>query len=366
MNELLQKIKSNLFVSLVVFPTIFFSIYQVLVASPRYESKTQLIVQQPDGMATMDASMALLTGLGVPTGNKDTQLVKAYIFSNDMLSYLEEKLSIKKHYSSDEYDFFSRLPADASSEEFHQYYTSKVRVEIDEKSSVISVYVQAYTPQASFEITQAIAHKAEWFINNIGHQLAEAQLNFIKKEHQSAEVRLQKTKAKLIEFQTKHSLLDPEKEGSALSQIAYGIEGQIAIKNAEMKAMLSTMTSDAPQVLMLNNEIQALKSQLALEKSRLTNGTKSDSINEVLSQFSDLKIELEMALSAYTSSTISLEKSRIEAYRKLKFLVVVEEVKLPQDSKYPEIFYNISLFALLLVIFFGIMRIIIATIHELK
>jgi len=366
MKELLNKIKSNLFISLVVLPALIFSFYQIILASPRYESKTQLIVQQPDGMATMDASMALLSGLGVPTGNQDTQLVKAYIFSNDMLTYLEKKLSIKEHYSSAKYDFFSRLAKDASNEEFLRYYNSMLRVEIDEKSSVISVFVQAYTPQASYEITRAIAEKAEWFINNIGHQLAEAQLDFIKKEHKSAELRLQNTKAKLIDFQAKHRLLDPEKEGSALSQIAYGIEGQIAIKNAELKAMLATMTSDAPQVLMLNNEIQALKSQLALEKSRLTNGTESNSINEVLSQFSDLKIELEMALSAYTSSTISLEKSRIEAYRKLKFLVVVEEVKRPQESKYPEVFYNISLFSLLLVIFFGIMRIIIATVHELK
>ncbi|MEZ9527219.1 lipopolysaccharide biosynthesis protein [Enterovibrio norvegicus] len=366
MQELLKKIKNNLFVSLVIVPVVVFSTYQLLIASPRYESKTQLIVQQPDGMATMDASMALLSGLGVQTGSKDTQLVRSYIFSNDMLDHLEEKLSIKKHYSSNEYDFFSRLPKDASSEKFHQYYTKNIRVEIDEKSSVISVYNQAYTPKMSYEITHEIAKKAEWFINNIGHQLAESQLEFIKNEHKKTERRLQEAKVKIIDFQREHRLLDPEKEGVALSQIAYGIEGKIAIKNAEMQAMLSTMTADAPQILLLNAEKEALKSQLELEKSRLTNGSQSDSINKVLSRFSNLKIELEMALTAFTSTTISLEKSRIEAYRKLKFLVVVEEVKLPQESKYPAVFYNISLFTILLVILFGITRIIIATVHELK
>ncbi|MCS0000081.1 lipopolysaccharide biosynthesis protein [Vibrio alginolyticus] len=366
MKELLDKIKSNLFFSLVVFPTVIFSFYQIVIASPRYESKTQLIVQQPDGMATMDAGMALLSGLGVPAGNQDTQLVKSFVFSNDMLNYLENKLSIKKHYSDNRYDLLSRLSEDASSEEFQRYYRDKVRVEIDEKSSVITVYAQAFDPKMSYDITKAIATKSEWFINNVGHQLADAQLTFIKKEHQGAEERLQSTKRKLIQFQAEHRLLDPEQEGSALSQIAYELEGQIAIKNAELKAAKLTMSNSAPQVMVLQNQIKALEQQLIKEKSRLTDSNRSSSINEILSQFSDLKIELEMAVSAYTSSTISLEKSRIEAYRKLKFLIVVEEVQVPEEHKYPEVFYNISLFSLLLMIFFGIMRIIIATVHELK
>ncbi|MGR5238561.1 lipopolysaccharide biosynthesis protein [Vibrio alfacsensis] len=366
MKEILNKIKDNLFITVVVIPVLIFSIYQLVIASPRFESKTQLIVQQPDGMATMDAGMALLSGLGVSSGNQDTQLVKSFIFSNDMLNYLEDQLSIKEHYSDHSYDLISRLPEDASSEEFQRYYQDKMHVEIDEKSSVITVYAQAFDPKMSYEITKAISMKSEWFINNVSHQLAEAQLAFIEKEHKGAEERLQAIKSKLIQFQTKHRLLDPEKEGAALSQIAYELEGQIAIKNAELKATELTMSNSAPQVLVLQNQIKALNQQLLKEKSRLTDSNQKSSINEVLSQFADLKIELEMAISAYTSSTISLEKSRIEAYRKLKFLIVVEEVQLPEEHKYPEILYNISLFSLLLVIFFGIMRIIIATVHELK
>lgn len=47
-------------------------------ASERYESQARVIVQQPDGMATMDASMALLSGLGMPTSSgSDAELVKA-------------------------------------------------------------------------------------------------------------------------------------------------------------------------------------------------------------------------------------------------------------------------------------------------
>jgi capsular polysaccharide transport system permease protein len=75
---------------------------------------------------------------------------------------------------------------------------------------------------------------------------------------------------------------------------------------------------------------------------------------------------MELAIQAYTSSQISLEKSRIEAYRQIKYLIVVEKATLSQESKYPDVFYNISLFVLLFSLVFGIGKIVISTIQELK
>jgi capsular polysaccharide transport system permease protein len=85
-----------------------------------------------------------------------------------------------------------------------------------------------------------------------------------------------------------------------------------------------------------------------------------------VARFSDFKINLELALQAYTSSQVSLEKSRIEAYRQLKYLVTVESPTEPQDAKYPEVLYNTSLFLAITLMLFGIGRIVIATVSELR
>jgi capsular polysaccharide transport system permease protein len=61
-----------------------------------------------------------------------------------------------------------------------------------------------------------------------------------------------------------------------------------------------------------------------------------------------------------------LEKSRIEAYRQLKYLVIVESPTQPQEAKYPEVFYNISLFLALTLLIFGIGRIVIEKVAELR
>ncbi len=366
MKNIIKQIKQRLFLFIVVIPSLLFSFYQVIIASPRYETKTQLTIQQPDSMATMDASLALLSGLGVTEGGGDSELLKTYIFSSDMLDYLESKLEIKKHFTSQQHDFFSRLETKSSYEHFYDYYQNKIKVEVDNQSSTISVYVQAFEPVLSYQITEAITERSEWFLNNIGHQLAKAQLTFIENEHKIVEKKLRVAQQKLNDFQNRHNLLNPEQESLALSQISYGIEGTIAQKKATLTALESLMSQHSPQVLAAKNELNSLEKQLKIEKTRLIDKKSKQSINNVLNEFSRLKIDLELSLRTFTSSIVSLEKSRIEAYRQLKFLIVVDKAKIPQQHRYPEVLYNISLFILLIMMFFGIIKIIFATINELK
>ncbi|MBE7213911.1 lipopolysaccharide biosynthesis protein [Shewanella benthica] len=374
-NKTVQKAKQPWVLFLLV-PFLIFAFYQTVWASPRFESRAQLIVQQPDGMATMDASMALLSGLGVSSpASADLELVKAYLYSQDMIDYLQRELDMVTHYNSYDVDYFSRLHDEASQEDLFSYYEQHVKVEIDEKSSVITFYVQAYNSEFAHKLNRLLVERSEWYINSIGHQLADAQLKFIKNEHELVEVRLEGAKSNLLNFQQHYNLLDPEAEGAAFQQITYKLEGQVASMQAELKTLLAVMTETAPQVLLLKMQITALQQQLELERERLSlQQNRSEqvqtgepgSISEVLAKYTDYKIALELALQAYTSSQISLEKARIEAYRQLKYLIVLESPTQPQDNQYPDVFYNLSLFAAISLMLFGIGKIIIATVRELN
>jgi capsular polysaccharide transport system permease protein len=237
------------------------------------------------------------------------------------------------------------------------------------------VFVQAFTPEFSHLVSKIIVARAEWFINEIGHTLAKEQLKFVQQEHALVEKRLKSVKTELLSFQSRHDLLDPQAEGMALQQIAYQLEGQIAAKRTELRTLRSSMSETAPQVLNVAAQLQSMTQQLENERGRLTDQSSSEdmlpeevnlNVSQILAKFSDYKINLELALQAYTSSQVSLEKSRIEAYRQLKYLVIVESPTQPQEAKYPEIFYNISLFLAIILMIFGIGRIVIATVKELR
>ena len=351
----------------VLLPTIIFAFYQNIIASKRYESISLLIVQQPDDMATMDASMALMAGLGVNTTSTDTKLVEAYILSNDMLLYLDKTLNLRSHYSYWMIDIFSKLKKNSSKEDFMKYYQKRVVVEIDELSGVIALYTQGFNPSFAQKLNKEIVKRAEWYINKIGHDLASSQLKFVEGEHKLVETRLQSAQTNLLTFQQQNNLLDPTAEGAALQKITYGIENIIAQKEVELKSLESVMAQNAPAVVALNSELAALKEQLILERGRLSvqNNGEGASVSEILAKFSDHKVAVELALQAYSSSLISLEKSRIEAYRKLKYLVTVDSSSLPEDDSYPEVFFNVSLFFCLFLMIYFITRLIISIVDEL-
>ena len=187
---------------------------------------------------------------------------------------------------------------------------------------------------------------------------------------------MQEAKTGLLSFQRRHDLLDPQAEGIALQQITYQLEGQIAAKRTEIRALRSSMSEGASQVIQAKSQLDSMMLQLEKERSRLTNqktggdtlpeDEKNLSVSQILAKFSDYQINMELALQAYTSSQVSLEKSRIEAYRQLKYLVTVETPTKPEEAKYPEVLYNISLFLAVILMLFGIGRIVQATVAELR
>lgn len=128
------------------------------------------------------------------------------------------------------------------------------------------------------------------------------------------------------------------------------------------------MSNDSPQVMALEREIKAIENQLEEENKRLSGHDKQDNltVSEKIARSTELKVALELALEAYASSLISLEKSRIEAYKQMSYLVSVESATLPEANAYPKVTYNLVLLGVSLLFLFGIGKIILATIRELN
>lgn len=352
----------------VVIPWLLFSVYQLFISAPRYESQSKIIVKQPDGISTMDPSMALLSGLGANNTNSDIQLVKLFIESVDMVEYLDKKLQLSEHFDTEDLSYLSKLYSINNKDDLNEVYSRFINVEIEELSGAVIIKAQAYDAEYSRQLNAEIVKHSEDFINSIGHQLAKSQLKFINKEHELTESKLRKSKSDLLNFQHKYNLLDPEAEGMAIQGIAYSLESSLTKGTVELKTLQSIMSERSPMVIAKQTELKALKEQLKVERRRLSQGPKDERIklSTILSEYSGLKINLELSLKAYMSSQISLEKSRVEAYRQLKHLIIVQTPTMPINNKYPEVTYNMLLALIILMMTFSIVRIITSTIKELS
>ncbi len=336
-------------------------LYFGLIASDRYVSRAQLVIKQADQIKMLPDALSML-GIG-GSNHEDVLLVQDYLNSPDMLAKLDKELGLKAHYQSHDVDYFSRLSGDVSQEDFLKYYRDHLSLRLDDLSGVLTVELQAFDPVYGQRAVNLMLKESEVFINKLGHQVALEQLAFVEKEVDRAYQRVQDEKAKVLDFQNKHNLISPESTSTARLGVVSQIESELASQQAQLKQLQSYMKDTAPAVISVKARAEALTEQLAQEKARLT-GTDQDAMNEVTARYMDVQTQATLAVDLYKSGLISLEQARVEAYRKLKHLLVVSQPTLAQDAEYPRRLYNLATIGVLLCLMYGLIIMGLATLRE--
>lgn len=336
-------------------------IYFGLIASDRYVSRAELVVKQADQIKMLPDALSML-GIG-GSNHEDILLIQDYLNSPDLLTKLDKELGLKAHYQNHKVDYFSRLPDDVSREQFIEYYRNHLTLRLDDISGVLTIEFQAFDPAYGQRVVSLMLKESEGFINKLGHQVALEQLAFVEKEVDRAYQRVQDEKAKVLAFQNSHQLISPESTSTARLGVVSQIEGELASQQAHLKQLQSYMKETAPAVISVKARVEALTEQLEQEKARLT-GTDKDAMNEVTASYMDVKTQATLAADLYKSGLISLEQARVEAYRKLKHLLVVSQPTLAEDAEYPRRLYNLATIGVLLCLLYGLMVMGLATLRE--
>lgn len=336
-------------------------VYFGLVASDRYVSRAELIIKQADQIKMLPDALSML-GIG-GSNHQDVLLVQDYLNSWDLLAKLDKELDLKSHYQSNRADFFSRLPSDVSREDFIKYYREHLTLHLDELSGVLTIELQAFEPEYGQRVVTLMLKESERFINKLGHQVALDQLAFVEQEVDRAYQRLQNEKAKVLAFQNSHQLISPESTSSARLGVVSQLEAELVSQQAELKQLRSYMRDTAPAVISVQTRVDALNNQLKQEKARLT-GMDKDAMNEITAGYLDVQTQATLAADLYKTGLISLEQTRVEAYRKLKHLLVISQPTVAEDAEYPRRLYNLATTGVLLCLFYGLVIMGLATLRE--
>ncbi|MFJ5161288.1 Wzz/FepE/Etk N-terminal domain-containing protein [Pantoea sp. NPDC088449] len=336
-------------------------IYFGFIASDRYVSRAEIVVKQADQLKMLPDALSLL-GLG-GSNHQDVQLIQEYLKSPDLLAKLDKELGLKAHYQNHQVDFFSRLGSNISQEAFLKYYRDHLALRLDEISGVMTIELQAFEPAYGQRVIKLMLLESDRFINKLGHQVALEQLAFVEKEVGRAYQRLQAEKVKVLEFQNNHHLISPESTSSARLGVVSQIEGELARQQAQLKQLQSYMNETAPAVISAQATVNALTQQLTQEQNRLT-GVDKNAMNEVTASYLDVQTQATLAADIYKTGLITLEQSRVEAYRKLKHLLVVSQPSLAEDAEYPRRLYNLATVGVLLSLMYGLIVMGLATLRE--
>ncbi|WP_299008296.1 lipopolysaccharide biosynthesis protein [uncultured Shewanella sp.] len=347
--------------ALVIVASLAVIIYFSVIASPRYVSQTQFIVKQS---SHHEQPLLGLASLGSASPNmRDALILQEYIRSPEMALALDDKLALKSHYQNKKWDPISRLNQTSTKEDFIQYYQKHLSVKYDDLSEILTVEIQGYTPEYALKLTQTLLAISEQFINQLGEKMAAQQMQYAKEEVTRAYKQLKAEQIKLIDFQDTAKLFNPEQQSHALLDAMNQLASQIMTQEAELKSLSAYMHSDASEIVAKQYQIEALEKQLAQEKQKLIQPNQT-SLNKVNLTFKEIELNTQLATDLYQSALASLEKTRSDAFKKLKHLLVVEQPRIAQDNTYPKRLYNIITWFVVLLLIYLIGKLIIAIVKE--
>lgn len=141
--------------------------------------------------------------------------------------------------------------------------------------------------------------------------------------------------------------MDPVEGAKLAVQLVAGMEQELAKLNADLEVARSQMAEDTPRIRVIKTQISALESRIEAEKQRLGSGTagaktarmsldlSASDVSGRLQLHEKPELEREFGERTYAAALASLEKARIDATGKQRYLAVFIEPTLSQMAQYP-------------------------------
>lgn len=355
-------INKLLFLVVFLIPVVCIAFYEVFVATDRYESVASIIITEERSVSQeVDLSLLGITG---GSSDKDALVLKEFIESRGMLKFLDAAVNLKAHFKTDQVDPVTRLGDDASLEEFHEYFLDFMKIEYDTESKLLKFSFQAFDRQFAQKVVKTVLSRSQEFVDRLNAEVTREQLKFFDDQIVKSERRLREAKERLVLFQRKHGIIDVTTEGATIMSTIAGLELALATKQAELDASLQGVDSDAPQIKQMKREISGLSAIIKKERDRLAGTSKTNSLSELDSEFREIQLGLEFNTNIYKANLNALEQARLEAARRLKFLIVVAEPSLADESEFPDRPYIIATWAMVLLIVYFVISLMVAIVRE--
>ncbi len=354
------------FFYIVLCPTILATIYYGLFASDIYISEARYSIRSNSSTGSSSLISSVISGNvgGGNSTNEDAQIVKDYSLSHSMLALLDERLELRKHYSSKNTDFLSRLSEHDSSEDFLEYFNQMAILNIDSNSGITTLRVRAFSPEMAAEIARTMISTSEGLVNQISERVVDDFLKFARDEVVKAEVRIKSTSQELTNFRSENRSIDPSQETSAVLGIVTGLETTLAAARTELLEAKSFLQTNSLQIKVLESKVEAIREQVFQERTRLSNEGSIADYTQLIDRYEPLILEQQLAKEFYTSALSSLEIARAEAQRKQRYLISFVEPKISDEAVEPRRIYAITTVFMILLVAFAIGSLIWAAIKD--
>jgi len=146
--------KSGMFWLFFLLPMALGITYYYKFASNQYQATAHFTIEKTDE-GQVDA-IGVLTGLaGNVSSTRDALIIQDFIESREVIERTRDYFNLKELYAKEDKDWLSRLDKESSIEDIIAYWQTKISIEFDSTSGIITLGVMAFTPEDSITIIRA-------------------------------------------------------------------------------------------------------------------------------------------------------------------------------------------------------------------
>ncbi len=316
-------------------PTVFSAFYYGLVAAPRYESETELIVRGIHGARAAPGLESLMQAFGIARSNDDANVVLEYLGSRDAVAGLESALPLRKVYGREEADLLSRFPRlylGDSFERLYWYYGDRVHAVADTDTGIITVKAQAFRAEDAQAIARQLLSQAEAQVNAMNARLEADTVHAAETVVAEATHAVMESHDEVSRFRNAETVVDPSQNAIAQLGTISNLSGQVDRVLAQISET-SRLSPSSPAVAGLKAKADALTAQIAAEQNALA-GSHSGVADKV-STYERLMLLRNLADMGLEAATTSLTAARADARRQHVYVEVIATPNLPDEATEP-------------------------------
>lgn len=338
------------FIAVAIVPTVLTALYYLFLASPQYVVESQFSVR---GSSESSLSALGLTGLiGSSAQSGDSYVVTDYIHSSQILPDIKEQtgVDLRTIYSRPSIDFLYRQSETRSLDQFRNYWRDMVNVSFNSTTGNVTLQVFAFSPSDAKQVADSILTVSEHLVNTLSEKSRRQFVEVTNQQVARSEERLRNIRKQITDLRTTEQALDPTAVATMEATIVSSLEQELANLRTRYKVLVDSISTDSPSARVIERQITALEEQVIEQKQRISGNTVvgeegskttrrgasgGSALSEMMDRFTELGVEQEFAVKAYTTSLAALEAAMQESRKQERYFAVYVPPREPEVALYP-------------------------------
>jgi capsular polysaccharide transport system permease protein len=324
----------------VLLPTILAGWYFYRMATPMYAAKAEFVIQQAGPSGSSGSLGGLFSGTGFAT-SQDSISVQAYLQSREAMLRLESDLGFRDHFQSDAIDQVQRLAADASLEDAYGVYKRFVKISYDTTEGLVRMEVVAADPKVAAQWAGQLVAYAEEQVDHLTQRLRADQMQDAQEGYEKAQTNLTEAQRRLVELQEKFKVISGEAEVGLLTGQIASLETQLTTERIGLAQIESNATPNQARMDAVKQRIASLEAEITMLRAKMTSGTSDEnSLAQIQSELHVAQADVTTRQLLLAQALQSMETSRIEANRQVRYLSLAVSPTPTDEPAYPRAFEN--------------------------